>query len=475
MGRSSQYSDTGGCPRGRQENDITKQGRFAACLCAISVALIFGGFGGAVAAADTEKDASLSDTHDLGEPDPQVGTGEVDPTGHTPEPGLVGTVPDLLGALDGEHNGQRLFGSDQEETNRKESPQESQEEPGGETAGLTGPMAIGVTIEPDGAAAPSAEEDNNNSDTAAATDPEERNEPEVTVSHSPATEPSQEVQAPAADPPPPPADPPAEAPPPIQPAAADVATVEESPAPAQAGTVQLMSGAAPTSDIVTALAYLFIALTDDNVSLVAIPENLLSLLGFTPRGDGTTVSVKTGGIGGSLFAGGLYSAVRTQLASSGALQAGWPEILRALSDSGSLSSRGVTHSTARGFAASGAVEQHSVGLKAVLADGLVPEKVRSVFQHTVDAFLAPLSLVVLAALASPGVAGLVLVAAAGVFVGYRQAKAASILRAVGIARLVKSGPLGVVRSGGLVALHPRTSYTDNEQPRPKKRHLESVA
>ena len=32
-----------------------------------------------------------------------------------------------------------------------------------------------------------------------------------------------------------------------------------------------------------------------------------------------------------------------------------------------------------------------------------------------------------------------------------------MLRAVGIARFVKSGPLGVVRSGSLVAVHPRTS------------------
>jgi hypothetical protein len=69
-----------------------------------------------------------------------------------------------------------------------------------------------------------------------------------------------------------------------------------------------------------------------------------------------------------------------------------------------------------------------------------------------------------------------LLSAAGMFFGYRQARAASMLRAVNIARFVKSGPLGVVRSDSLVALHPRTSdAVADEQPRRTKRHLESVA
>ena len=153
----------------------------------------------------------------------------------------------------------------------------------------------------------------------------------------------------------------------------------------------------PTTDIVTALAYLFIALTDDNISFIEIPDNLLSFLGLSPMADGTTVSMNAGGIGGSLLAGGLYSAVRTQLASSQALQGGLPEMLLALGGSSGLSAPGVVHPTPGGVGASGMAEQHSVGLKATLAGGLVPDEVRSVIQHTVDAFLAPLSLVILAA------------------------------------------------------------------------------
>jgi len=340
-------------------------------------------------------------------------------------------------------------------------------------------MALGATTvtEPPVSASAQADEGNGGSDTV--TTPEvQTNEPEVPealVSHTPGTESTQEAEAPAAAPPPPPVDPPAPEPTAVQPLVNEIAPVEEPAAPIQAEAAQLIGGAAPATDIVTALAYLFIALTDDNISFIEIPDNLLSFLGLSPMADGTTVSMNAGGIGGSLLAGGLYSAVRTQLASSRALQGGLPEMLLALGGSTGSTGPGVVHANPGGVGASGTAEQHSVGLKASLAGGLVPEKVRSVIQHTVNAFLAPLSLVILAALASPGVAGLLLLSAAGMFVGYRQARAASMLRAVGIARFVKSGPLGVVRSGSLVAVHRRTSIAGEEQPRRTKRHLESVA
>ena len=121
------------------------------------------------------------------------------------------------------------------------------------------------------------------------------------------------------------------------------------------------------------------------------------------------------------------------------------------------------------------VEQHSAGIKAVLVDGIMPERVRSILQYTVDAVLAPLSVLALAAMASPGVAGLLLLSAAGMCVGYRQARAASMLRGVGIARFAKSGPLGVVRSGSLIAVHTRPSRAVRRQPSRTERLLEPVA
>lgn len=444
----------------------------------LSVVLVVGAFGAPVAAADTETEGSLSDTHGLGDPSHEADTATTETVGPT-EPGIVGTLPSLLGGLDGG----TLFGSQHEETEHEET---AGAESGAEPSALAGPMSIGVTAENTPPAAAPAAQNNKGSDTVPADATAAVKEPEVpaaVVSSSAAADPTPEPEAPAAAAPPPAADalpPPAVDPPAaetaaVQPVATEIAKAENSPVPVQAETAQLIGSAAPASDVVTALAYLVIALTDDSVPFIAIPDDLLSLLGFSAMGDGITVSVNTAGIGGSLRAGGRHSAVRTQRASAEALQAGWPEMLVALRKSGRLPPSGVVHPTPAGAGASGMAEQHSVGLKAVLADGWVPEDVRSVVQHTVDAFLAPLSFVVLAALASPGLAGIVLLSVAGMFVGYRQARAASMLRAVNITRFVKSGPLGVVRSGSLVALHHRTSHTADEEPRRPKRHLESVA
>ena len=433
---------------GWQENLIrTRKRRLAAGLFVLSVALLFGGLGDPVATADTETDGTVSETQGLGDQGEHAVTTESD------------TVPELIVALGTEPHSTSGNG-------------ETHQEPGG----LTGPMAIGVSTDDgvvstdDGVgAAPATDEGNKGSDSVAASVAEEVNEPEVVVSHSPVTEPSPEpspepeasnteVIAPASDPP-------AQDPTVIQPVANDVASGDDSGASAQAEAAPLVGGAAPATDVITALTNFFIALTNGSALLVNIPGDLLSMLGFPPVSGGVTASsLPAGGIGGSLMAGALHTAASSQLASTLAVQAGWPGMLFAPGDSALLSSAGVVgHPTPGGIGASGVAEQHPVGLKAVLADGIIPENVRSILQHTVDAVLAPLSLLALAALASPGVTGLVLLSAAGMFVGYRQAKAASILRAVGIARFVKAGPLGVVRSGGLVALHARPSSAQRRQ------------
>jgi hypothetical protein len=63
------------------------------------------------------------------------------------------------------------------------------------------------------------------------------------------------------------------------------------------------------------------------------------------------------------------------------------------------------------------------------------------------------SLSALAAAALPGAGGLGLITLAGVRVGYRQAKAGIAVRTTGIAHFARQGPLGIVRSGSLVAVH----------------------
>ena len=80
--------------------------------------------------------------------------------------------------------------------------------------------------------------------------------------------------------------------------------------------------------------------------------------------------------------------------------------------------------------------------------------------HSIDtsANVPPASPVALALLALPGAGGLTILTAAGVCVGYRQAKAGFALRTAGTASFARSEtvPLGVVRSGSLVVLRPRT-------------------
>ncbi|GJF18667.1 hypothetical protein NGTWS1803_08130 [Mycolicibacterium cyprinidarum] len=95
-------------------------------------------------------------------------------------------------------------------------------------------------------------------------------------------------------------------------------------------------------------------------------------------------------------------------------------------------------------------------LKAVPAS--VPARAgeyQSLFDRAFGALLVPLSLWALATGALPGLLGLLVVVIVGTRVGYRQAKAGFALRVEGIARFAGSVPVGVVRSGSVVALHQR--------------------
>ncbi|OBB34770.1 hypothetical protein A5752_21140 [Mycobacterium sp. 852002-51961_SCH5331710] len=129
---------------------------------------------------------------------------------------------------------------------------------------------------------------------------------------------------------------------------------------------------------------------------------------------------------------------------------------------------------------SGTVQPLSVSGTASLAPAAAPASARSIFEHVIEAVLVPASLTALAAIALPGVGALLVVAAAGVRVGYRQAKAGLALRASGIARFAGSGPLGVVRSGSMVALRqrargPRTKRAVCPEAERAARGLEHVA
>jgi hypothetical protein len=83
--------------------------------------------------------------------------------------------------------------------------------------------------------------------------------------------------------------------------------------------------------------------------------------------------------------------------------------------------------------------------------------VLSTVEHVIGAVVATVSLTALAAVALPGLAGLLTTCAAGIRIGYRQAKAGTGLPATVISRFVGSGPVGVVRSSSQVELRSRAS------------------
>ena len=118
--------------------------------------------------------------------------------------------------------------------------------------------------------------------------------------------------------------------------------------------------------------------------------------------------------------------------------------------------------TLRGIAASIFSVANEVGRASSLPgmpppapNGALQMGLRSFFPHGLGDLPRAASLWALAAVALPGIGGLLFLTLAGVRIGYRQAKAGFALRAAGIAHFARPGPLGVVRSGSLVVVRPR--------------------
>ncbi len=94
--------------------------------------------------------------------------------------------------------------------------------------------------------------------------------------------------------------------------------------------------------------------------------------------------------------------------------------------------------------------------------------VLSMVEHMIGAVVASVSLTALLAVALPGLGALVGACAAGIRVGYRQAKAGAELPGTAISRFVGSGPVGVVRSGSQVAWRPRLARAELRRQAPAR-------
>lgn len=209
----------------------------------------------------------------------------------------------------------------------------------------------------------------------------------------------------------------------------------------------LPSSQNPFGDVITAIQVMINAVVDAVVEVAQVPGNLLNLLGFAtadgPRAPLFGASGSTGTVSGAPVGAPLFGNEGMQQSQVVALDAPLFGSVVNASEFGGVAPASLSH----GLSLSGLAPAPS---------GVNPAT-SSFLDNVVKSVLVPASLTALAAIAIPGIGGLLIVCAAGIRVGYRQAKASLALRMSGIARFAGPGPMGVVRSGSLITLHhPRT-------------------
>ena len=230
----------------------------------------------------------------------------------------------------------------------------------------------------------------------------------------------------------------------------------------------------PVGDVINAVQMLLTAVVNAVGEVAKVPGNLLNMLGFS---DADGVRPPVFGNGGSVTRVSTPP-VGAQLVGN---EAQLPEATTVAMDA-PLFGNVVNASNFGGVAPASLSHDLALSGLAPAPQGVSPA-VQSFLDNVVKSVLVPASLTALAAIAVPGIAGLLIVCVAGIRVGYRQAKAGLALKLSGIARFAGSGPMGVVRSGSMIALHPRSSKlgkthgtrVDRDKTASAARHLERVA
>lgn len=208
----------------------------------------------------------------------------------------------------------------------------------------------------------------------------------------------------------------------------------------------------PITDFITGMEYVLTSVSDSVVQLTQVPADVFYVLG-----------------GGALVIGDVSPA---PVAANAATPAHLPPALTPVPATDTMSTAGpewtappmATTDDAATFAAGGGLAAYGLSQSAPrLQAPLIPAadsasgSMMRVVKRVVDDLLLPVSLWTLATAALPGLGGLLIISAAGVRIGYRQAKAGLALRTSGLARFAGPGPLGVVRSDSLVVLGPRVT------------------
>ena len=216
------------------------------------------------------------------------------------------------------------------------------------------------------------------------------------------------------------------------------------------GVVMSLSGSTtPVTDVITSVQQMLTTVNNAIAPLAQLPSDIYSLMVVAAL-NATVIYAGVNDAAGLATAAGAALAPPTS-----------PLPAKVLPISGidgaPLLGSVTAPATLGGIAAVGLRQDLSLsGTAPPATEGAGPTSVLSLLEHTVRAVLAPASLSALAAIALPGLGGLLIICAAGMRVGYRQAKAALAVRSTGVARFARQGPLGIVRSGSLVALHPRS-------------------
>jgi len=395
--------------------------RLAAGVCVLATGLFIGSAGGAIAAADPESTATTNQSQGV-EPAATSATIASAPaaTATQPKYPIRTAIQDVIKKL------------------------QALSKPAQKTIIVKAPPEV---VLPDAAA------DTPDSDevTPAAADPAAVDPNAVAADTNP-TPPGATVAPLSATDPAPPSNPVGPALKAVQPVTNAVATVAGVALSVPGVIASLPTSDDPVGDVITSVQNMLISVNDAVVPLAQVPGDLYSLLVVTGM---NATPVGTVGAGSGL---GLASATGT-----GSTPPTAPSALPILPVSpfqGTPLLGDVTAAaTLGGIATAGLSAELSLSGTAPLATEVAaPTGALSFLEHTVRAVLAPASLTALAAFALPGIGGLLIICAAGIRLGYRQAKAAFAVRTTGISRFARQGPLGVVRSGSLVSLHTRRPH-----------------
>ena len=428
-----------------EETTITTHLRLAAGICVLTSGLLIGSAGGAIAAADDESTGSGSTTTQsqaTQDPGQSVSPASAPTAAATATPTPPRRRPrDQL--FDEIIRKLQLLGKPRQRTVVVES--------------TTDPVTTGT------------ETAKHDADVAAVTSDTVASDSNIVATDSNVTTPATKVAASDSDVPAPSVNP---APPPmvtvVAPVTDAVAKVAAVALSIPGLVMSLPASTTPVADVITLVQEMLTAVGDVVVALAQVPSDFYSLFGVVAA---NPTVMYAGGDGTAGVAAAARSALPPPMSP---VPAQVPPVsgIEGLPGFGNITAPAVLG----GIAATGLSQDLSLsGTAPMVTEGVGPTSALSFLEHTVRAVLAPASLTALAAIALPGIGGLLIICAAGMRVGYRQAKAVLAVRSTGIARFIRQGPLGVVRSGSLVALRPRALRVVRPAASRAAHHLEQVA